>query len=379
MTDARTRIDVDEIKRRASIQDAVTAFCPGIQLTRQGRELVALSPFKAERTPSFTIDTQRNVFFCFATDQGGDAIRFVELLQGIPFAEAARRLAEVVIGGVPVEQMSAAETKAKAEARQREREEIEGRERAEQLDRIGYAERIWMQTIVGAGSLVEAYLAWRGVDLAALARVYGRRVPISLRCHMQLRAGKGDPHVGPAMVGSFVNAAGDFCGVHRTFLATDGMGKAAVPKAKLALGQAYGSFGVLSPLDQSDRAVIGEGYETTLTAMAALARRGERVVGLSGLTLGNLAGAGLGHGRPHPLMKGKRLPSEVPDPSRPGLVLPSHIKRVTILEDADGKDPIASRARIVRAVAKFRAAGLKVAVATPASGCDFNDMIGRAA
>lgn len=376
VADDRARIDVEALKRRVSVLDAVQAFCPGIKLRRQGRELVALSPFKTERTPSFTVDPHRNVFYCFATDQGGDAIRFVEILEGCDFATAARRLAERCLGDVPTTREDDEAAERRAKAREQERLQIEAREAAEQQGRISVAERIWRQSWGTDGSLAEVYLAARGIDLAALGSVYGRRLPDSLRFNTHLAAGE---HSGPAMVGRIVDAAGQFCGIHRTYLSADGIAKAGIPNAKLTLGRVWGSFGVLSPLDASDHAVVGEGYETTLTVMAALARRGIRVAGLSALSLNNLAGAGLGQGRPHPTIKGRRLPSEMPDPARPGLVLPPGIKRVTILEDADGSDPVSVRARVARAVAKFRAAGLRVRVATPEAGCDFNDMIQRAA
>lgn len=374
--EARARIDVETLKRRVSIVDAVQAFCPGIHLRRQGREFVALSPFKAERMPSFTVDPHRNVFYCFATDQGGDPIRFVEILEACDFATAARRLAERVLGEVPETAEDAARARERAAQRRSEMERIEARETAEQEQRIGIAARIWGQTFDADGTLAAIYLDARGIDLDALARVYGRRIPASLRFHAHLVAGQ---HSGPVMVGRIIDTAGITTGVHRTFLSPDGTGKARIPNAKLTLGRVWGSFGLLSPLDCADHVLVGEGYETTLTVMAALARRGIRVVGLSALSLNNLAGAGLGHGRRHPTIKGRRLPSEIPDPQRPGLVLPDGIKRLTILEDADGSDPHATRARVARAVAKFRRPGLKIAVATPEAGKDFNDMIQRAA
>lgn len=374
MSDERTRIDVAALRERVSVREAVEAFVPGIVLRRQGRELVCLSPLKTERTPSFTIDERRGLFFCFATQQGGDAIRFVELLEGVDFATAARRLAERCLGDVPVTREDAAATAARAERRRVEMAELEAREAAEQRARIAAAERIWRDTVPGFGSIVATYLAARGIDLEALATVYGRSIPGSLRFGARVRG--GEDHVGPAMVGLMTGADGRGCGIHRTFLAPDGRGKApGLAHSKLTLGKVWGAVGVLSPVDGADHAVIGEGYETTLTVMAALARRGIRVVGLSALSLGNLAGGGVGRGARHPTIAGKWLPSVVPDADKPGMMPPAGIKRVTILEDADGRDPLSTRALIERAVAKFQRAGLRVSVATPPVGADFNDMV----
>lgn len=375
MGETATRIDIETLKRRVGIADAVRAFCPGIRLRRQGSELVGLSPFKAERTPSFTVDPRRNVFFCFATDQGGDAVRFVEILEGCEFPESARRLAAKCLGDVPLTADDRQRDKARAERREAEQREVDARDRAEQDRRIATAKRIWSETVPARGSIVETYLMARGVDLDALHALYGWRVPPALRFHANTPIGS-DGDCGPAMIGAMRDAGGAFTGIHRTFLRADGTGKARMANAKLTLGRVWGSFTVLAPaeFETLPATMGGEGYETTMTVMAALARRGRRVSAISGLSLGNIAGAGLGSGGPHPVLKGRRMPSQRPDPARPGLLLPAHVKQFVILEDADGSDPLSARARISRAVAKFRVQGLRVATATPAAGEDFNDM-----
>jgi len=374
------RVDIDRLKADVSIIDAVETWCPGIKLKRQGRDLVGLSPFKAERTPSFTVDPTKGVFYCFATDQGGDAVRLVELLDGCDFATAARRLAERCLGDVPETEVDTARFAARRAAREREMRAVEADERRARLRRIEIAARIWRGCHDGACSLAETYLAARGIDLDALEAVYGWRVPETLRCHprLKLRDRGAIVHEGPAMVGCMLDADGNFAGIHRTFLSPDGTAKARLPAAKLTLGKVWGSCGQLGDANAA-HVLIGEGYETTLTVMSAVARSGHRVGALSAISLNNLAGAGLGQGPRHPLIKGRRLPSLRPDPARPGLTMPGHIKRVTILEDADGSDPHATRARVTRAIAKFRVHGLKVSVATPAAGTDFNDMVQEAA
>jgi hypothetical protein len=375
MPEQRARVDVDALRRDVSIEDALAAFAPEVQLRRAGRELVGLSPFKSERTPSFTV-SGNGLWHCFATDQGGDVIRLVERLTGRPFREAAEMLAERVSGRLPTEAVDPAERARRQAARERAAAERRAREASEAADRVAAARRIWQETRRAEGTPVELYLALRGIDLAALEAAYGRAIPPFLRYHPEAtcRRDDGAMHTGPAMVGWLQAADGSFAGIHRTFLAPDGDGKArGIGASKRTLGAVWGSHGALMPAPER-RAVVGEGYETTLAVIAALAARGERVTALSAVSLGNLAGGGLGEGAPHPRLKGRRLPSVRPDPERPGLVLPGGIARVVILEDADGSDPEAVRARVVRAAAKFRAAGLRVSVASPEMGCDFNDM-----
>lgn len=370
MDSAAGRIDIGELKRLVSAADAATAW--GIKLKRQGRDLFGLSPFKAERTPSFAINPRKNLWFCHATDQGGDAIRLVELLEGVDFLAAAKRLAEKCLGLVP-SSAPASSYGERQRNREREAEALAQEEAREEAARIEAARRIWRESRNATGTLVETYLASRGIDLDALGAVYGERVPASLRFHpMLLYPGGG--HM-PAMVGEIVNRAGEFVGIHRTFLAPDGKGKANVKgAAKLALGRMMGGIGPLFT-DPAPEWIVGEGYETTLTAVAALARQGRRVAGVSALSLTNLAGQGDGEGEPHPLQRGTRLPCRYPDMSAPSFRPPAHVKRVILLEDADGSDMLASRARLTRAVAKLRQFGLEVRVATPTVGADFNDMV----
>lgn len=79
-----------DIKTRVSILDVVT---PHVQLKRAGKSWKGLSPFSQEKTPSFYVHPERNSFKCFSTDIGGDAIRFVELVENLTFMEAVETLA----------------------------------------------------------------------------------------------------------------------------------------------------------------------------------------------------------------------------------------------------------------------------------------------
>ena len=64
----------------------------GVKLKKTGKSYKGLCPFHAEKTPSFTITPSKNLWHCFGCGQGGDAIRFVELLDGVSFPDAVRRL-----------------------------------------------------------------------------------------------------------------------------------------------------------------------------------------------------------------------------------------------------------------------------------------------
>ena len=358
----------DAVKDAVSILDVVQSY--GIAMRRQGREYAGLSPFKAERTPSFYVDTEKQVFKCFASGEGGDVIRFVELMDGCDFRMALAKLAgEAGLSLGDEEEMRRRAARLADQRRAQAQQQAEEKRR-----RMATAWDIWQATRPAEGTPVEAYLAYRGIDCAALERVYGWRVPHTLRYapDISVPVADGQWHRGPAMVGAVsadVRERRVFRGIHRTMLAPGGLGKAGIPKAKKTLVRILCAETRLSP--EGELAVIGEGYETVLSVMSALARDGRRVFGLSALFLDNLAGGGLrapgtGYGR---------APTPVPDPERPGLMLPPCVRRVILLKDADGKEPGAIDVLLRRAATKFRRAGIATSIAAPEAGKDFNDVL----
>jgi DNA primase len=86
--------DIFQTVREIPILDAIRRYCPGLELKRQGREYVGLCPFHQERTPSFTVNPDKNLFYCFGCGTGGDSIKFVALLLRLSPLEAARTIAQ---------------------------------------------------------------------------------------------------------------------------------------------------------------------------------------------------------------------------------------------------------------------------------------------
>lgn len=64
-----------------------------VQLQKRGREFVGLSPFQSERTPSFTVNDDKQFYHCFSSGRHGDVFRFVMETEGLNFPEAVRQLA----------------------------------------------------------------------------------------------------------------------------------------------------------------------------------------------------------------------------------------------------------------------------------------------
>src|SRR5919202_4827538 len=85
------RASVEEVKAAADIVDVVSART---QLRKAGARYVGRCPFHEERTPSFSVNPQEKLFFCFGCGKGGDLISFVRETEQLDFAQAVERLAD---------------------------------------------------------------------------------------------------------------------------------------------------------------------------------------------------------------------------------------------------------------------------------------------
>lgn len=81
----------DEIKAKLDIVDIVREYVPNLKAV--GINFTALSPFKREKTPSFVVSPDKQIWHCFSTGKGGDVISFVMEMEGLSFVEALRVLA----------------------------------------------------------------------------------------------------------------------------------------------------------------------------------------------------------------------------------------------------------------------------------------------
>ncbi len=103
---------LDELKTRIRPSDLIGRT---VALKRQGREFVGLSPFKKERTPSFFVNDEKGFYHCFASQEHGDVITWLQKTQGLSFIEAVEALANEAGMEVPKD----APPDPKAEARRR--------------------------------------------------------------------------------------------------------------------------------------------------------------------------------------------------------------------------------------------------------------------
>ena len=81
---------ISEIKGRLKVSDVVRR---SVKLTQRGAEFVGLSPFKNEKTPSFTVNDQKEFYHCFSTSEHGDIFSFIMKTKGLTYPEAIETLA----------------------------------------------------------------------------------------------------------------------------------------------------------------------------------------------------------------------------------------------------------------------------------------------
>jgi putative DNA primase/helicase len=214
--------------------------------------------------------------------------------------------------------------------RSRRREMLPPRPDLDQVVRSAVALSVWQSAIPADGTPVEAYLASRGLRCS---------LPPSLSFHGGLKHPSGG--IWPCMVALVTRGADDTpLAIHRTFLAREGHGKAAVEPAKMMLGPCRGGAVRLS--EPGEVLMIGEGIETCLAAMQATGHPAWAALSTSGLR---------------------------------ALDLPGCVHDVIVLADGDDPGETAARACALR----WMRQGRRVRIARPPRGLDFNDvLLGRA-
>ena len=83
---------LDEIKTRLKVSTVVSK---SVKLKKRGKEFVGLSPFKTEKTPSFTVNDEKGFYHCFSTAEHGNIFDFIMKTQNLKFGEAVKYLANL--------------------------------------------------------------------------------------------------------------------------------------------------------------------------------------------------------------------------------------------------------------------------------------------
>jgi DNA primase len=90
------RIPPEKIEEIRSSNDIIDVISQHVRLKKRGKNFVGLCPFHQEKTPSFTVSPEKQVYHCFGCGKGGNVFTFVMEFEKVSFAEAVRSLAEKV-------------------------------------------------------------------------------------------------------------------------------------------------------------------------------------------------------------------------------------------------------------------------------------------
>ncbi|WP_409341316.1 DNA primase [Paenibacillus sp. MBLB4367] len=82
---------IEAVLKHHDIVDVVGKY---VHLTKQGHYMKGLCPFHSEKTPSFTVTPEKQIYYCYGCHAGGNAIHFVMEIEGYSFGEAVRHMAE---------------------------------------------------------------------------------------------------------------------------------------------------------------------------------------------------------------------------------------------------------------------------------------------
>ena len=82
---------INEIRQRTDIVDIISEY---VQLNKQGRNYLGLCPFHREKSPSFSVSTDKQVYHCFGCGAGGNVFSFLMEIEGLSFQEATIKLAD---------------------------------------------------------------------------------------------------------------------------------------------------------------------------------------------------------------------------------------------------------------------------------------------
>jgi len=105
---------VEEVRIQTDIVSLVSEY---VKLEKKGRNYTGACPFHQERDPSFTVSSEKQMFYCFGCQAGGSAFKFLMLIEGLTFVESVRRLANRAGVYLPDPERSGDDKKAAREER----------------------------------------------------------------------------------------------------------------------------------------------------------------------------------------------------------------------------------------------------------------------
>ena len=345
----------------------------GIQgLVRMGHELVGPCPACGGRD-RFGVNLRKGVIYCRKCEAKGGNIDLVMLTMGMEFKAALEWLCG------PSQELSPQEKRKREADAARNRIRNEQKAAQQRAEAIRAAREIWREAVPAEGTAVRAYLSRRGIDQNLLPRL-----PSCIRFAPQLpftvKAERGWKVImrGPAMLAAVQGPDGVLTAVHRTWIDLDREnGKALItdpqtgemlPSKKVIGSKKGGAIRLSGPRHEAAVMVMGEGIETTLSAMISGVDAGAMF--WAGVDLGNMAGRRETRGEG---MKFAGIPDLDDDDA---FLPPSCVDRLVYVMDGDS-EPRLTRAKLEAGLrrAMVRRPGLRGQIAAAPQGLDLNDVL----
>lgn len=170
---------IDRIKSNANIVDVVSQY---VQLKKSGKNYFGYCPFHDERTPSFSVTEEKQIFHCFSCGKGGNVFTFLMEMEGIPFTEAVRKAAEIANLDDVAISLPAQEAASPQQSRKEELKKIHE-------EAAAFYHQILMNTLLGERALV--YLRERGFTDQTMGEYQMGYSPPDRTATYQMLKGKG--------------------------------------------------------------------------------------------------------------------------------------------------------------------------------------------
>lgn len=140
---------IEDIKTRANIVEIVSEY---VSLKKTGRNFVGLCPFHKEKSPSFTVNPEKQIFYCFGCGEGGNVVTFIMKTNEMTYPEAIRHLAARLGIVIPTRRVTTSEKRSASER--------------EKLNRINTmaAEHFSKNFASARGKVARDYMTKRGMD-----------------------------------------------------------------------------------------------------------------------------------------------------------------------------------------------------------------------
>ncbi len=333
-------------------------------------ELIGPCPLCGGRD-RFGINLRSNAFLCRKCDlRGGDQVALAMGVLGLDFKGALQWLC----GDQPAQLDPAEIARRQKRAAEAERKQKEAQERYRR-QAISDARSIWSRGRHQSKEIAWSYLRGRGLEVGD----YHMPVIRLLRDHPYVKKMGGrleTAYRGPCMIAALQGPDDRLCAVHQTWLSPAAPHQKAVIRwggkklpVKMVRGSKKGAAIRLHTPEGASALVMGEGIETTLTALVA--QPIANAAYWAGVDLGNMAGR-------MQKVKGKRY-SGLPDLSdAAAFVPPPWVKRLVFIMDGDS-EPKMTRAKLECGLRRAMALrpGLKGQIVPAGNGVDLNDVLMR--